>query len=45
MIQSFSDLYTAVERLPRAVLAVAVAQDKDVLRAVDNAHRLSLIHI
>lgn len=31
MIQSFSDLYTAVEKLPRAVLAVAVAQDKDVL--------------
>ena len=44
MIQSFSDLYTAVERLPRAVLAVAVAQDKDVLRAVDNAHRRGIVN-
>lgn len=39
VIRSFADLYAAVEKLPRATLAVAVAQDGDVLRAVDSARR------
>lgn len=43
MIQSFADLYTAVKKLPRTTLAVAAAQDGDVLRAVDNAHRRGIV--
>lgn len=43
MIQSFADLYTAVKKLPRTTLAVAAAQDGDVLRAVGNAHRRGIV--
>lgn len=38
-IQSFEELLLAVKKLPTKRLAVAVAQDRDVLRAVDTAYR------
>lgn len=38
-IQSFEELLLAVKKLPTKRLAVAVAQDREVLRAVDTAYR------
>ena len=38
-IQSFEELLLAVKKLPTKRLAVAVAQDRDVLHAVDAAYR------
>ena len=38
-IQSFEELLLAVKKLPTRRLAVAVAQDREVLRAVDAAYR------
>lgn len=43
MIKTFDELMDRVKKMPRTTIAVAVAQDEDVLKAVDLAYRAGVV--